>query len=91
MKRLNKKGETLVEVLVAVLIMASCTLMLCTGVISSARINKKVKDSKTDMDLTNIQSESSAVVNIIHEDGSKSSMDVNLVQTTNGYYYYEVK
>lgn len=79
----NKKGETIVETLVAILIVAVCFVMLETSIVSAAKINKKASEEnvpfiKRDSDIN-----------------GSCSISVNGVKvatckvTEEGYYYYE--
>lgn len=52
MKKLqSKKGETLVEALVSILIIALCAVMIMTASITAARINKQVREAQVYCDM----------------------------------------
>ena len=90
MKRLNKKGETLVETLIALLIVSVCFLMLINGIITAANINKKTKEMNVNF---NIKDAKSFPINvqIQHKDHTFDNIEVNGYQSESGHIYYEVK
>ena len=94
-KILNNHGESLIEVLVSLLIVALCILMLQGSIVTAAKINNKTR--------TNIEpfvvGDSEPVVK---QFGFKltdyygntvisGKIDVNYYETKGGYYYYEKK
>lgn len=95
-KLASVRGETLVETLVATLIMGLVMLMLCTAIVSAAKINATAKASdiafnqETAKQLTN-----STTVTIEDSHERKETLkddDVTkriVVHTQNGYVYYE--
>lgn len=68
----NISGETLVESLVAVLIVAAAMLMLTTAIVSAAKINVKAGDNVATADETNA---ADAAVEISFNGSSISSGD----------------
>ena len=101
-KLINNHGESLVEVMVSLLIIALCILMLQGSIVTAAKINNKTR--------TNIEpfvvEDNSPVVNKLRfklvdyagnvtkdSDGKEISgyIDVNFYETKGGYYYYEKK
>ena len=86
MKKLkNKNGETLVEVLVATLIIVLCFVMICGSIVSAAKVNKKTEDMNTEF----IPSTTKAGVDMKIKYKSTQSLNVQGYTTENGYYYYE--
>ena len=93
-KILNNHGESLIEVLVSLLIVALCILMLQGSIVNSAKINNKTKShiepflkngtrvgDKLDITLTDNNG------NIIGEISGKASVEI--FKSEGGYYYYE--
>lgn len=93
-KILNNHGESLIEVLVSLLIVALCILMLQGSIVTAAKINNKTKShiepflkngtivgNNLDITLTDING------NIISGISGKVSADI--YQSKGGYYYYE--
>lgn len=89
MNLINKKGETIVEVLVSVLIAALCFVMLQVSIISSAKINKKSMDENTPFSQSGAVNENIEVNITRSYPTSKSSLNVQGYKTSDGYYYYE--
>lgn len=93
-KILNNHGESLIEVLVSLLIVALCILMLQGSIVTAAKINNKTKShiepflkngtrvgDKLDITLTDNNG------NIIGEISGKVSTEI--FKSEGGYYYYE--
>lgn len=93
-KILNNHGESLIEVLVSLLIVALCILMLQGSIVTAAKINNKTKShiepflkngtrvgDKLDITLTDNNG------NIIGEISGKASVEI--FKSEGGYYYYE--
>ena len=89
MNLINKKGETIVEVLVSVLIAALCFVMLQVSIVSSAKINKKSIDENTPFSQNGAVNENIEVNITRSYTTSKSSLNVQGYKTSDGYYYYE--
>ena len=89
MKLKSKKGESIVEALVAMLIISTCFVMMSTGVVSAAKVNKAAKDTKTDLNTADIKTSYSSTVTITHADHSSSTVSVTEYETNSEYYYYE--
>ncbi len=86
MKKLrNNSGETIVETLAAVLIVALCFLMLAGAIVTSSKINKQAKEQITPF---KVSSKSSSSANIKINGQSVDSKDYKLYES-GGYYYYE--
>lgn len=93
-KILNNHGESLIEVLASLLIVALCILMLQGSIVTAAKINNKTKShiepflkeetkvgDKLDITLTDNNG------NIIGEISGKVSAEI--FKSEGGYYYYE--
>mgnify|MGYP004671186591 FL=1 len=93
-KILNNHGESLIEVLVSLLIVALCILMLQGSIVTAAKINNKTKShiepflkngtrvgDKLDITLTDNNG------NIIGELSGKVSAEI--FKSEGGYYFYE--
>lgn len=86
-------GETLIETLVATLIIALVMLMLCTAIVSAAKINASARDTGTSFNQDAPAGSPEEVksigvnVNIVHADNSTSAVSVT-GNTQNGYIYY---
>ena len=93
-KILNNHGESLIEVLVSLLIVALCILMLQGSIVTAAKINNKTKSHiepfKTDGNEVGNELEITLTDNngnII--DGIFGKVNTNIYQSEGGYYYYE--
>ncbi len=87
MKKLkNKAGETLGEVLVALLIVSLSFLILTGAVISAAKVNDKLKNEDVAF---NTEGATSTDTTTIQIDGESVTVTVALHRTDNGYYYYD--
>ncbi len=86
-KLLNNKGESIIEVLVSLLIVALCILMLQGSIVTAAKINKQTKDDIESF----VLDDSNFVFNkvTITRNGSSSDIEVKGYKTNGGYYYYE--
>lgn len=91
MKKLNKKGETIVETLVAILIVAVCFLMLQNSIVSAARVNKKSEEENVPFvineDVTTLPN---CTIKVRRNSGNDSNVtNYTCKVTEGGYYYYE--
>lgn len=89
MKINNKKGETIVEVLVSVLIAALCFVMLQVSIVSSAKLNKKSIDENVPFSEDGAISKNIEVKIKRSYSNTESSVLVQGYETSDGYYYYE--
>lgn len=78
-KLCSKSGESLVEILVALLIMTLAMMVLATGIDTAQSVKNKMKETESD---------STAVVEVSLDDYSLNSYTL---YGENGYYYYERK
>lgn len=86
-KLLNNKGESIIEVLVSLLIVALCILMLQGSIVTAAKINKETQDDITPFV---IDGSSEVFDSITITRGTDTySQSVNGFKTFGGYYYYE--
>ncbi len=99
-KILHNKGESLAETLVAILVMTMGLTILAGAIVTSARVNAKVKNqdeaivvSKNKNDASPVVSNRGSItVRILNGSESVISADStsrSLFVTNNGYYYYE--
>ena len=89
-------GETLVETLVATLIMGLVMLMLCTAIVSAAKVNASFKADEAVFNQTAVQAVSDMTVVITPNLGGASPVTLKAgsdgkikAYKQNGYYYYE--
>lgn len=82
-KILNNHGESLIEVLVSLLIVALCILMLQGSIVTAAKINKKNNEHIEPFVIAEFEDTSKNVM----IDGKDSG--VKIYKTKGGYYYYE--
>lgn len=86
-KNRNKKGETLTETLVAILIIAICFVMLQTSVVTASKINSNTRNMNEPF---NTDSNSTISCKItIKRSNSTRNYDKQCHKTQGGYYYYE--
>ena len=81
--KLNNHGESLIETLVSLLIIALCILMLQGSIVTAAKVNKQTR--------TNIQR---FVLNGSEDTGkfikcNDKTTDIKIYKTSGGYFYYE--
>ena len=88
MFKLNNKGETIVETLVAVLMISLSFIMLAGAIVTASKINKTAYDSiKTfSMDNSVEISDFKLTIDDIEVDVRKK---VKEYKSSGGYYYYE--
>lgn len=91
MKHINKKGETIIETLVAILIVAVCFLMLQTSIVSAAKINKSSEEENVPFIVEGRQEIVGTNCSIAIERGTSQSnvSGYSCYKTSGGYYYYE--
>lgn len=83
MKKLRSKaGETLPEVLVALLVVVLTFLFLTGAVTSAARVNSTLKNET-------VAFQSAAAETSVSASVAGASVNVNVHKTANGYYYYD--
>ena len=82
-KIFNNRGETLIEVLVSLLIVALCILMFQGSIVTAAKINKKSNKHIEPFRIT----ESEDTGKNVMINGNDSG--VKIYKTKEGYYYYE--
>lgn len=83
MKIKKNNGETIVETLVALLIIALCFLMLQTSIVTASKINKKAMEYNVSFKLSNTSKDITVTI-----DGNKVN-NINGYISDGGYYYYE--
>lgn len=89
----DNKGETLVETLISVLIIAAVMLMLCTAIVSASKINATARGINASYDATSATDiEVTVVVSHGTQTDTYNSGTTNLKitgHTQNGYVSYE--
>lgn len=86
----DKSGESLVETLVSTLIVVAVFLMLCTAVVSAAKVNTSIKPGDTVFDASESSVLQGASVTVRGENSSESStQSISAHVSDNGYVYYE--
>lgn len=92
----NRKGETIVETLVALMIIALVLMMLAGSIVSAAKVNKKTKDLNTELKLSSNYPNDyvTKTIEIIDNKNSRSfDVEVKLFESddSNHYKFYKVK
>lgn len=90
-KKLNNKGETIVETLVAILIVAVCFIMLQNAVVSSARLNSKSNDENEPFLIEDVveQTSDNCKIYVTRNSVQTNVTSMKCYKTNGGYYYYE--
>lgn len=84
----NKRGETLVETLLAILILSLVFVFVATAAASVAKMNKKIRDTDTSFRYASDGGESISVN--VRDDSGFYNVAIDAVQyDSNGYRYYE--
>ena len=83
-----RTGETLSEVLIAMLIVVMAFLFLCGAVVSAARINSRLKNEDVVFQTEGREDKTAEKGFSVSINGTGIG-SVKLYQTKNGYYYYE--
>ena len=85
-------GETLVETLVSTLIIAAVMLMLCTAIVSAAKVNATIQNDETVFTTEGATEISEGFSLTVNHGGSPSPVPAasyKAFKTKNGYVYYE--
>ena len=89
MKKLkNKKGETLVEALVSVLIVVICFLALQVSIVTSGKINASAKEMVLKFQISDTDEEDKNASVTIKRGNVSEKTEIKVKKTTDGYYYY---
>ena len=89
MKKLkNKKGETLVEALISVLIVVICFLALQVSIVTSGKINASAKEMVLKFQISSTDAVDSDANVTIKRGNVSEKTDIQVKKTTDGYYYY---
>lgn len=87
-KLLQKRGETLVESLVSILLVTFIMLFLSTAIVAAARINRQLRDTdisyKSDRDRT----ASAGMLTVEGDNQAMVTSPISVYQSENGYVYY---
>ena len=87
MKKLrSKKAETLVETLVARLIIALSAVMIMTASVTAARINQKVRQTDISCTMSTADQQPAGTGSVTY--GGRESQAAIKMYTDNGYYFY---
>ncbi len=85
---MNQKGETIVESLISVMIIAICFIALQSSIIASANVNNKAK--QINQPFQNNGTIDTSLHVSIERNGNRTNTDIEVYQETDtGYYYYE--
>ena len=85
----NNKGETIVEALVSILLIALCFVALQTSIVSSGKINAKAKEMIKPFVLSSSdETINDASITIKRKSGS-TKINIGVKKTADGYYYYQ--
>lgn len=87
-KLLEKRGETLVESLVSILLVTFIMLFLSTAIVAAARINRNLRD--TDISYHSEQDPTAAAGSLtVEADGEVTvTSPISVYRSENGYVYY---
>ena len=87
-KLLQKRGETLVESLVSILLVTFIMLFFSTAIVAAARINRQLRDTdisyKSDRDRT----ASAGMLTVEADNQVTVTSPISVYQSENGYVYY---
>ncbi len=85
MIKLNNKGETIVETLVAIVIISLSFIMLAGAIITASKINKSANEN-----IQTFSKDGEVVTDFkLIIDGEDASNKVKEYQSSGGYFYYE--
>jgi len=92
MKLKDKRGETLLEVLVGLLIIVLVMIMLPSAITIAAKFNKQAKDKDTStmMQRATLISDAKITVSYTFNDNNSVAIPVNAYESE-GYYFYDCK
>ena len=87
---LNKKGETITETLISVVIIAIAFIALQTSIVAAARVNKKANGLIRNFDISKESTNTDWYVSIIRTDSNDTKNVARIKKSAgeNGYYYY---
>lgn len=81
------RGETLVETLVATLILAGVMLMLCAAIVAAARVNTTLEPKDTVFDASSAVSGPAVTISVSSDEGDSATPTADSY-TENGYLFY---
>ena len=84
----NNKGETIVEALVSILLIALCFVALQTSIVSSGKINAKAKEMIKPFVLSSSDETINDASITIKRNSGSTKISIDVKKTANGYYYY---
>ena len=85
----NNKGETIVEALVSILLIALCFVALQTSIVSSGKINAKAKEMIKPFVLSSSDETINDASITIKRNSGSTKINIDVKKTANGYYYYQ--
>ncbi len=84
-------GESIAEVLIAVLILSVGFLIVVGATESAARVNERIKNEDVAFDVTDVDNAPESAKITVTMSGETATADVNLYKTKKkAYYYYDV-
>ena len=89
MKKLQcKRGETILESLVSILVVTLIMLFLSTSIVTAAKINRKLRDTDVTFEYGGTADAGSLKVTPVTGSGSERTCTVTITTTNHGYRYY---
>ncbi len=83
----NRRGETLIESLVSILIVALVFAFFATAAVTAGRINAKTRNTDVSFHYDESAAPQDGVVKLTGRSGTVSQSSIALYEN-NGYYYY---
>lgn len=87
-KLLQKRGETLVESLVSILLVTFIMLFLSTAIVAAARINRKLRDTDISYKSSKTRTASEGTLTVEGDNQVTVTSPILVYQSENGYVYY---
>ena len=84
----NNRGETIVEALVSILLIALCFVALQTSIVASGKINAKAKEMIKSFVIRDSDVAVDGASVSIKRGNTVEDTDIKVKKTTEGYYYY---
>lgn len=87
-KLLQKRGETLVESLVSILLVTFIMLFLSTAIVAAARINRQLRDTDISYKSSKTRTASAGMLTVKADNQETVTSPILVYQSENGYVYY---
>ena len=87
-KLLQKRGETLVESLVSILLVTFIMLFLSTAIVAAARINRQLRDTDISYKSSKTRTASAETLTVEGDNQVTVTSPILVYQSENGYVYY---